>query len=209
MTNTVDDDVTVERVEPVTPVTTVIVAGDVNTVPTVPRRVTLRPATGRYAPWRSDARVRAGVGEVIHLMVGGFRRSDLRALLNLYLRNHNLPEVSARTVDRYLQHAAELYAESEGISLGEVRAMFADAHAQAEAIIEDRTEHPNVRVAALKVKLENADRIARLSGHLDSRGDALVQVNINPQPIEWREGSDSPAFRAALAILHIGQGDDD
>lgn len=204
------DEQPVEPTEPVTPVTTVtVLAGDAkHTVTAAQPRVTLRPSTGRYAPWRSDARVRAGVGEVIHLMVGGYRRSDLHALLNLYLRQQHLPEVSVRTVSRYLEHAQELYAESEGISLGEVRAMFTDMYVQNSELITNPSTHPMVVSTALKEKRENALNIARLSGWLDAKGGPVVKVNVNPQPIEWREGSDSPAFRAALAILHIGQGDD-
>jgi hypothetical protein len=138
---------------------------------------------------------------LITLMAEPHSPSELLGLLNLECQAHRLPRVSSRSLSRYRDRVFTLWAERTDRTRGEFDQMVTNLRAKAAAIAEDPDENPLVRSTAIKEERELLVVQAQLHGFLGKNGPS-VSVNIaNVQPVQIREGADTPALRAALAIM--------
>jgi hypothetical protein len=135
----------------------------------------------------------------------GYTDESLFQQLNSSLFELGLKPISRDTLAEDCRRMVTLFQEQQPIMAAEMVASVKQHKKEGWRILMSKTEPALMRSSALRETREDDLLLAKLSGNLVDKPQ--VQVNVlAQQAVQIRPEADTPALRAALALMHMDGG---
>jgi hypothetical protein len=155
--------------------------------------------------WREDGVIRKRLAVLERLSLMGYTDESLFQQLNSSLFELGLKPISRDTLAEDCRRMVTLFQEQQPIMAAEMVASVKQHKKEGWRILMSKTEPALMRSSALRETREDDLLLAKLSGNLVDKPQ--VQVNVlAQQAVQIRPEADTPALRAALALMHMDGG---